>query len=116
MSVSYSSSNCKISKFPRNIDADADMSSPLYGTHICFTGTLQNFSRKDAAIKAISLGAVPQDSVTKDTDYLVVGRDEFVDPDNGILSGKLKRAGEYIKQGIRINVIREDDFVSLFIN
>ncbi len=46
---------------------------PLTGVSIVITGTLAAFSREEAGEKLEALGGKLQDSVTKDTTYLVVG-------------------------------------------
>lgn len=46
---------------------------PLHGMNFVVTGTLESMSRDEAAEKIISLGGKFQNSVGKDTTYLVVG-------------------------------------------
>lgn len=47
--------------------------TPLYGKTVVATGKLENYTRDDIQNKLIKLGAVPASSVTKKTDYLIVG-------------------------------------------
>ncbi len=49
--------------------------SPFVGKTMVFTGTLATMSREDAEAKAESLGAKVTGSVSKKTDYVVVGAD-----------------------------------------
>jgi DNA ligase (NAD+) len=48
---------------------------PLGGMEFVVTGTLQSFSREIAHEKIKALGGSVKDSVTRQTDYLVVGAD-----------------------------------------
>ena len=57
------------------------------------------------------VGGQPADSVTKKTDFFVVGGHYF-----DVFSrktGKLKRATELVAKGSRIDIIGEDDFLKM---
>ena len=47
--------------------------SPFAGKTIVATGKLENYTRDSIQAKIISVGATPSSSVTKKTDYLIVG-------------------------------------------
>jgi DNA ligase (NAD+) len=55
--------------------APATADSPIAGKTVVFTGTLQTVGRSEAKAKAESLGAKVAGSVSKKTDYVVVGAD-----------------------------------------
>ena len=48
-------------------------SNPFYGKTVVATGKLENYTRDGIQMKLIQLGAKPASSVTKKTDYLIVG-------------------------------------------
>lgn len=47
--------------------------NPFVGKTFVATGKLQNYTRDGIQMKLLSLGANPASSVTKKTDYLIVG-------------------------------------------
>ena len=49
--------------------------SPLSNKTIVFTGTLEKMTRAEAKAKALELGAKVAGSVSKNTDYVVIGTD-----------------------------------------
>jgi DNA ligase (NAD+) len=50
-------------------------SSPVAGKTVVFTGTLETMTRQEAKARAESLGANVTESVSKKTDYVIVGAD-----------------------------------------
>ena len=89
-----------------------DITNPLYGKTFVFTGTLEKMPRKDAMQKVINLGCVAQDSVTKQTDFLVLGANDYL---NG-KSSKQKKVEELILKGYDIKIISEDVFYDMINN
>jgi DNA ligase (NAD+) len=61
----------EIQSFVRQVADD----SPVAGKTVVFTGTLTSVSRNEAKAKAESLGAKVAGSVSKKTDYVIVGAD-----------------------------------------
>ncbi len=50
-----------------------NQTNPFYGKTVVATGKLVNYTRDGIQSKLLSLGAAPASSVTKKTDYLIVG-------------------------------------------
>lgn len=73
--------------------------SPIAGKIIVFTGTLEKMTRPEAKAKAQSLGAKVAGSVSKNTDYVVIGADA------GSKAVKARELG--------VNVLNEDEFLDL---
>lgn len=73
--------------------------SPLTGKTVVFTGTLERMTRLEAKAKAQSLGAKVAGSVSKNTDYVVIGTDA---------GSKAAKAAE-----LGIKILSEDEFLEL---
>ena len=78
---------------------DTDYDSPIAGKTVVFTGTLQRMTRSEAKAKAQSLGAKVAGSVSKNTDYVIVGADA---------GSKAAKAAE-----LGINTLSEEEFLNL---
>lgn len=52
---------------------ETTMNNPFVGKTVVATGKLENYTRDGIQMKLLSLGAKPASSVTKKTDYLIVG-------------------------------------------
>lgn len=84
----------------------------LAGKKIVFTGAL-SIPRKEAMQKAASFGAIPEATVTKNTNYLVVGIDDYGNFKEGNKSNKMLKAEKLIQAGQDLEIITEDDFLDM---
>lgn len=84
----------------------------IKGKHIAITGILAFYKRKDAFDMIRDYGGIPQENVTKETDYLVVGyyRKNTLKSEK---SNKRFLAERYISQGRKIRIIKEDEFLQM---
>ena len=84
----------------------------IKGKHIAITGILAFYKRRDAYDQIVDRGGYSQDNVTKNTDYLVVG---YYRPNSihGGKSNKTRLAEKYNRQGKRIKIIKEDEFLGM---
>lgn len=73
--------------------------SPLSGKTVVFTGTLAKLTRAEAKAKALSAGAKVAGSVSKNTDYVVLGADA---------GSKAAKAAE-----LGIQILSEEQFLAL---
>lgn len=78
---------------------DTDYSSPIAGKTVVFTGTLEKMTRSEAKAKALNLGAKVSGSVSKNTDYVIMGAEA---------GSKATKAKE-----LDIQILTEDEFLEL---
>jgi DNA ligase (NAD+) len=83
----------------KDFAAPAPANSPVAGKTVVFTGTLVAMSRPEAKARAEALGAKVAGSVSKKTDYVVVGADA---------GSKATKAAE-----LGVRVLSEDEWVRL---
>lgn len=91
---------------------DTSEKAVIKGKHIAITGRLFFYKRQEAFELIRDLGGIPQENVTKETDYLVVGhyrKNTII----GEKSNKRILAERYIRQGCSIRIIREDLFLPM---
>jgi len=82
-----------------DVAAPSAGSSPISGKTVVFTGSLERMSRGEAKARAESLGAKVAGSVSKKTDFVIVGADA---------GSKAKKAAE-----LGVTVLSEDDWLTL---
>ncbi|NLK94701.1 MAG: hypothetical protein GX275_05880 [Clostridiales bacterium] len=110
--VKHSSRTFKISNLHPDLNS-IDESHEFFNKGIAFTGTLTSMPRKDAAQLAINKGAIYCNSITKKTNYLVIGIQDYSRFIDGEKSSKLKKAEALIKEGQDLEIIAEDDFLKI---
>lgn len=92
---------------------DFDEAHVLYGKVCVFTGTLEKMPRKDAMQIVANLGGVNADSVTKKTNYLILGCNDYCKSIKDGKSNKQKKAEKLQLEGNDIIVIPEDVFYEM---
>ena len=85
----------------------------LFDKNIVFTGTLASMPRHEAWQHTVNAGARAFKTVSKKTDYLVVGEQNLSVVGETGLSSKHRKALDLIKQGSQIHIIDEDLFFCL---
>ncbi len=92
---------------------DFDESHPLYGKVCVFTGTLDKMQRKDAMQAVLDCGGEIGNGVTKKTNFLILGCNDFCFSIKDGKSTKHKKAEEYQLKGFDIQIIDEDLFYAM---
>ena len=90
-----------------------DETHPLYGKVCVFTGTLEKMIRKEAVQLVLDLGGICDNSVTKKTNYLILGNNDYCSSIKGGKSNKQKKAEELRLKGNDIEIIPEDVFYDM---
>lgn len=93
-----------------------DESHPLFGKVCVFTGVLEKMQRRDAMQIVADLGGINADKVTKKTDFLILGNNDFCSSIKDGKSTKQKRAEELALKGADIQVISENVFYDLVLD
>lgn len=90
-----------------------DPCHPFYQKKVAFTGTLVSMTREHAMQLVLNNGGIPSNSVTKDTNYLIMGVQDYSKFVDGKESNKTKKAKQLIGEGYQIEIIDEDEFIRL---
>lgn len=85
----------------------------FYNRHVVFTGKLEKMLRKDAMQIVVNLGGVLDNSVTKQTNYLILGDNDYNAILKGEKSSKHKKAEKLKLEGQDIEIIDERTFYDL---
>ena len=86
--------------------------TPLSGCHCVFTGRLERFPRKEAMRIVAGLGGVNEKRVTRRTDVLILGNEEYKRAWGG-KSKKHRKAEELVLAGQEIEMIPENVFYDM---
>lgn len=92
---------------------DFNQHHPFFGRTVVFTGTLQSMVRKEAAQKVVNSGGHCGESVTRETNFLVLGDLEFSKLKGEVKSTKLRKAESVLASGGDIEIISEADFLRM---
>lgn len=85
--------------------------SIFYGRYVVFTGALSSMIRAEAQQTIADIGGIIGNSVTKETDFLVVGQQDYrIVGDDG-MSSKQEKAVKLIEKGSTLEILSEDDFL-----
>ena len=85
----------------------------LYKKVCVFTGVLERMNRTQAAQCVVDLGGLCEKNVTKRTNYLILGNNEYCTTIKDGKSTKQKKAEGYKLNGLDIEILSEDVFYDL---
>ena len=88
-----------------------NVDSIFYGKTVMFTGELSSMFRVKAQQTIADIGGINGKSVTKDTDFLVVGQQDFRRVGEDGMSDKQEKAVKLIEKGSTLEILSEDDFL-----
>lgn len=88
-------------------DPSEQLRHPFNNKQLVFTGSLSMMTRSEAAKKVRACGGMMQGAVTKETDFIILGHNR-----RGVSTKQLK-AEQFIRLGMDIQMISEDDFLWL---
>lgn len=113
----YLSSVCqRLSKADRikNIIGDQSKNnteSIFYQKNVVFTGTLSAMKRAEAQQIVADIGGFNQNGVNRETNFLVVGQQDFRIVGEDGMSSKQEKAIKLIERGIDLEILSEDEFL-----
>lgn len=90
-----------------------DVSHIFYNKNCVFTGKLQKYVRKEASQIICNIGGHCENTVTKNTNFLIIGGLDDNPPVKGGKSVKMKRAEKLISEGQDLQIISETTFYDL---
>ncbi len=108
-------SGTNYSAYIREMEAQSstfDEDNYFYGKRVCFTGTCLYGNRKELLDKVAAVGGIPVDSVSRKTDVLVVGQQDYRVVGEDGMSNKQEKAMKMIAEGYPIEVLSEKEFLS----
>lgn len=97
-------------------DYNFDEDHMLFNKYCTFTGKLEKIERKDAAQIVVNIGGHCLNSVTKQTNFLILGNLEYSSNVKGGKSNKLKKAEKLILEGQDLQILSENVFYELIEN
>lgn len=87
--------------------------NPFYGQVCVFTGTLEHFTRKEVAQLVVNIGGICEDRITKKTNYLILGNNDYCASIKDGKSNKQKKAEKLITEGADLAIIPESVFIDM---
>lgn len=86
--------------------------SIFYKKRVVFTGTLSSLKRLEALQAIMDIGGIPEERVSPQTDFVVIGRNDFAPAGLKSISSKQREALRLITAGVPIRFITEEEFIS----
>lgn len=94
-------------------NVEADETHPLYQKICVFTGKLEKMTRMEAAQLVTNIGGICSDELTKKTNFLILGNNDYCSNIKDGKSSKQKKAEKYKLKGCDIEILSESVFYDL---
>lgn len=108
------SSGIDIQKIIESIDKTTlDQTHLFFEKHACFTGKLESMARRDAMTLLAQCGGIPEKSVNKKVNFLILGEQDFRIVGDDLKSSKIIKAEKLLNDGQDIQLLSEDDFLRM---
>lgn len=85
--------------------------SMFFRKKVAITGELSTMNRVEALQEIMDLGGFPEERITPETDFLILGRNEHRRTGASIMSAKQRIALEFIMKGANIRFVSEPEFI-----
>lgn len=108
-----SGSRTKSSEIIGNPDL-IDEGNYFYGKEVCFTGKCCYGKRDELRQMVADIGGIPANDVTRRTQVLVVGQQDYREVGESGLSNKQKKAMDLLDKGQEIEILSEAEFLQMF--
>lgn len=92
---------------------DFDETSYFYQKHCIFTGALEKMLRKEAMQLVVNCGGIIDKNVTKQTNFLILGNNDYCSSIKDGKSKKQKKAEELKLRGLDIEILDENVFYKM---
>lgn len=106
----------KYENFGKTLVADTslfDEENMLFNKHCCFTGTLNEMTRREASQIVLNIGGKVDNNITKKTNYLIMGNFDYIKTIKEGASTKVLKARQLKKEGNDIEIIDENTFYKI---
>lgn len=110
-SFKHAHRKCDLKSIVANCEPDTD--NMFYQKRCVFTGTLSKFSREEAAQIVVNIGGICDNAVTKKTNFLIVGCNDYNPLVKDGKTTKQKKAEENLLNGCDISIITEKEFYTI---
>ena len=97
-------------------DSKYQPENPFFEKTVVFTGTLQSLVRKEAQIIVLEIGGHCSQGVNAETNYLIIGDQDYSRFGEGFKSSKIKKAEKYLSKGQQIELLSEAQFLEMIDN
>lgn len=97
-------------------ESKAQPECPIYKQHCCITGKLDRFTRAQAMQMIADLGGINDNTVTKSTNFLILGNNDYCATIKGGKSAKQKKAESAKLSGQDIEIIPENVFYDMIMD